>query len=90
MVIIYLILQLHNLLLVLLQLCRGEGDHLLQLLLKYHLATAHSQQLRLQSLNLLLHDRQDILVCFNRPADRQHYSEQKQQKVQIRVPFTTP
>lgn len=54
---VHLILELHDLLLVILQLGGGEGDHFLQLPLEHRLAVAYSLQLSLQSLNLLLDDK---------------------------------
>lgn len=57
MIIVHLILELQDLLLVLLQLCGGEGDHFLQLLLEHRLAIGHNLQLSLQSLYLLLVDK---------------------------------
>lgn len=57
MITIHLILQLQHLLLVLLQLCGGQGDHFLQLLLQHCLVIGHNLQLCLQSLYLFLVDK---------------------------------
>lgn len=54
---VHLIFELQDLLLVLLQLCGGQGDHLLQLLLQHHLAVGHNLQLSLKGLYLLLGDK---------------------------------
>lgn len=54
---VHLIFELQDLLLVLLQLCGGQGDHLLQLLLQHRLAVGHNLQLSLKGLYLLLGDK---------------------------------
>lgn len=51
---VHLIFKLQDLLLVLLQLCGGQGDHLLQLLLQHRLTVGHNLQLSLKGLYLLL------------------------------------
>lgn len=54
---VHLIFELQDLLLVLLQLRGGQGDHLLQLLLQHRLAVGHNLQLSLKGLYLLLGDK---------------------------------
>ena len=64
MMVVYLVLELHHLLLVLLQLGGGEIDHFLQLLLQHRLAVRHRPQLSLQSLDLLLQDQDNTLFSM--------------------------